>query len=125
MVGRVTIGSGNDIDIGGALAPQTSGTDVLGLVATNDLYVAHVRLVDADLVGSDLRGQRHLANDTSDGSHGTMNFTGSSTTANGGDMTMFTTRNYNYDANLLKLPPPWFPQLQAYTTVLFREIPPN
>ncbi len=125
VVGRVTIGSGNDIDIGGAVAPQTTGTDVLGLVATNDLYVA--TYVPSTLTWSAaicvINGTWQT--DTSDGSHNTMNFTGSSTTANGGDMTMFDTRNYNYDPNLLKLPPPWFPQLQAYTTVFFREIPPN
>ena len=125
VVGRVTIGTGNDIDIGGALAPQTSGTDVVGLVATNDLYIA--TYVPSNLTWSAaicvINGTWQT--DTSDGSHGTMNFTGSSTTANGGDMTMFGTRNYNYDPNLLKLPPPWFPQLQAYTTVFFREIPPS
>ena len=124
-VGRVTVGSANDIDIGGPLAPQTSGTDVLGLVATNDVYVA--QYVPSTLTWSAaicvINGTWQT--DVSDGSHSTMNFSGSSTTANGGDMTMFATRNYNYDPNLLKLPPPWFPQLQAYTTVFFREITPS
>jgi Tfp pilus assembly protein PilX len=125
VVGRVTIGSGNDIDIGGVLNPKTSGTDVLGLVATNDVYIA--QYVPSTLTWSAaicvINGT--WQGDKSDGSHNTMNFTGSSTTANGGDMTMFDTRNYDYDPNLLKLPPPWFPQLQAYTTVFFRELPPS
>ena len=35
-----------------------------------------------------------------------------------------TTRVYNYDANLLYLPPPWFPTFpNSYTTLLFRQVP--
>jgi hypothetical protein len=125
VVGRVTIASKDDIVVGGPLAPKTSGTDVLGLVATNDVVIA--KYVPSTLTWSAavcaVGGT--WKTDTSDDSKDTMTFTGSSATADGGDMTMFDKRVYSYDANLLKLPPPWFPQLQAYTTVLFREISPS
>ena len=59
-------------------------------------------------------------------SHTVMNFSGSSTTADGGDMTMFGTRNYDYDDNLKFLMPPWFPsQGNPWVTTLFRELPPS
>jgi hypothetical protein len=37
---------------------------------------------------------------------------------------MFDPRVYSYDQDLLYLPPPWFPVIEdAYTIVLFRELP--
>jgi hypothetical protein len=37
---------------------------------------------------------------------------------------MFTNRTYGYQQELLFLPPPWFPIVDdAYTVVLFRELP--
>ncbi len=39
---------------------------------------------------------------------------------------MYNPRTTHYDDNLLYLPPPWFPTVgDAYTVVLFRELPPN
>jgi hypothetical protein len=39
---------------------------------------------------------------------------------------MFNTRVYSYDTSLLYLPPPWFPVIEdAYTVILFRELPAN
>ena len=53
-----------------------------------------------------------------------MTFMGSTATAQGGQMSMFDTRNYNYDDSLLYLQPPWFPTIgDAYTVLLFRELP--
>jgi hypothetical protein len=53
-----------------------------------------------------------------------MYFRGSSATNLGGSMTMFQTRDYGYLQELQYLPPPWFPTIEeAYTVVLFRELP--
>ncbi len=50
---------------------------------------------------------------------------GSTATNQGGYMSMFTARVYDYDSTLLYLPPPWFPALEdAYTVKLFREVTP-
>ena len=63
---------------------------------------------------------------TQDGSHGNMYFRGSSATNLGGSLTMFQTRDYGYQPDLQYLPPPWFPTVEdAYTIVLFRELPGN
>ena len=59
------------------------------------------------------------------GTHGTMTFTGSTATNGGGSMSMFNTRVYNYDTNLLWLTPPWFPTVdKPYTVLMQREITP-
>ena len=53
-----------------------------------------------------------------------MTFTGSTATADGGSMSLFRTRVYQYDQTLYYLPPPWFPTVDgAYTTLLVRELP--
>jgi hypothetical protein len=53
-----------------------------------------------------------------------MTFTGSTVTSDGGYMSMFTTRYYNYDPTLQYLQPPWFPAVgDPYQILLFRELP--
>lgn len=125
VVGRVTVGSASDIDVGGAIAPKTAGTDVIGLLATNNLVIAQYAPSTLTWSAAVCVLNGTWETDTQDGTKSTMNFTGSAVTADGGNMQMYSARNYGYDANLLKLPPPWFPELQSYTTVFFRELPPS
>jgi Tfp pilus assembly protein PilX len=124
--GRVTVASNSNIVLEGALNPVTPGTDVIGLNAQNDLIIAQYTPNNLTWNASVLAQTGTWHTYSSDGSHSTMTFTGSSTTADGGDMTMFDTRSYGYDDNLKFLQPPWFPSLvKPWTTTLFRELPPS
>jgi hypothetical protein len=125
--GRVTVASNGDIIVGDDIGYVTSGSDVLGLMAKNNVWVA-------SWVGNSLtwraaalaeNGYWSQPTSTCSGCHsGTMTFTGSSATYLGGAMDMFANRSYNYDSTLQYLQPPWFPTLpQAYTIVLYRNLP--
>ncbi len=122
--GRVTVASNNNIDIGGGTSYVTPGQDVLGMIAANSVIVAHWVPNNLSWTGATLAQSGSWSSYNNDGSHGTMTFTGSTATKLGGSMTMFQTRIYNYDPNLLYLPPPWFPTFpNSYTTLLFRQVP--
>ncbi len=122
--GRVTVASNNDIDVAGNISYVTPGQDVLGLVAESDLVVTQYAPPNLTWSAAVLAETGSWGSYSSDGSHGTMTFTGSSATKLGGDFTMFDTRLYYYDQNLLFLSPPWFPTLSdSYTTVLYRQVP--
>ena len=100
-----------------------TGDDVLGLIAANDVIVAQWAPYDLNWRAAVLAqtGARHSA--SSDGSHGTAVFTGSTTSNGSPYMDMFKTRVYNYDASLQYLEPPWFPTIDyAYTVLLYREL---
>jgi hypothetical protein len=121
--GRVTVGSNDDIVIADDIAPVAPGTDVLGLVAYNDLWIATWGPYNLDWTAALLvqTNTWHTAPGAS--TKGTMNFTGSAATKTGGGFA-FNTRNYNYELSLLYLSPPWFPVIDdVYTVSLFREIP--
>jgi hypothetical protein len=124
LQGRVTVASNADVIIGGHIRYKTPGTDVLGLIARNDLIVAEWVPSTLNWVGATIAQTGQWRSYDQDQSHATMNFTGSTATNKGGYMSMFATRNYNYDPNLLFLQPPFFPVLEeAYTVLFFREIP--
>ena len=121
--GRVTVASNNDIIVGDNLDYVQTGDDVLGLIAANDVIVAQWAPYDLNWRAAVLAqtGARHSA--SSDGSHGTAVFTGSTTSNGSPYMDMFKTRVYNYDASLQYLEPPWFPTIDyAYTVLLYREL---
>jgi Tfp pilus assembly protein PilX len=123
VVGRVTIGTNNNMYIKDDISYGTPGQDVLGLVALNSVIIGEY--VPDDLVwrAAVIAQSGTWRTYAQDGSHDTMTFTGSSATADGGQMTMFDTRTYSYDSNLHQLPPPWFPVLEdSYTTLIFREL---
>ena len=123
--GRVTVASANNIVIADNTNPVTPGTDVLGLIASNDMIVAHWCPTNLTWSAATIaqNGAWHSYNN--DGSHGTMTFTGSTVTAQGGYMSMFTTRSYNYDPNLQFLQAPWFPSVGTpYKILLFRQVNP-
>jgi hypothetical protein len=122
--GRVTVASTVDIVVGGNISVVSNTDDVLGLAATTDVTVAQWVPNDMSWQCSVLAQTGTWRTYTQDGSHNNMYFRGSSATKNGGSLTMFQTRDYGYQADLQYLPPPWFPTVEdAYTIVLFRELP--
>lgn len=126
--GRVTVTSNNNIVIGNNISYQPSTNSVLGLVALNNMIVAYwtpnnlswnAATIATTGVWSDTCGVFGYQC----GTHGSMVFTGSTATNNGGSMSMFTTRTYNYDPNLLWLLPPWFPTVdKPYSVLMQREL---
>jgi hypothetical protein len=128
--GRVTVASNNNIVIGDTISYAVPGDDVLGLVAKNNmvvaLYVPSVFTWQAATIAQSGRWTDWCGyGGSSCGSKTSMTFTGSTATKQGGSMSMFGTRNYNYDPNLLYLQPPWFPTVEdAYTVLISRELKP-
>ncbi|HEY0417260.1 MAG TPA: pilus assembly PilX N-terminal domain-containing protein [Gaiellaceae bacterium] len=127
--GRVTVASNNDVVIGGNIDYVTDGTDTLGLMAKGDMLVAQWSPATVSWRAAALAqtGKWQSAPNAPNGSHnGTMTFTGSTAAINGGQMSMFDFRVYQYDSTLAYLQPPWFPTVsQSYTVQLFRELPPS
>ena len=128
VAGRVTVASNQDIIVGDDIGYVSNGTNVLGLMAKNNVFVAEWVPTNLTWRGAVLaeNGQRSQSPDAChSGCHGgTMTFAGSTASYNSPYMDMFATRHYNYDATLLYLQPPWFPTLpQAYTTFLYRNLP--
>jgi hypothetical protein len=122
--GRVSVASNDDVVVGGDIAYVQPGDDVLGLIAKNDVIIAKYVPTTMTWTAGVLAQSGTWKTYDNSGSHNTMNFYGSSATKLGGSLTMFDVRNYNYDPRLIFLPPPWFPIVDdAYTVVLFRELP--
>lgn len=122
--GRATVASAGDVIVGGNLAYDRAGTDVVGLVAGNDVLVPAwaPTTLSWSAASIAITGQWHSY--LTSGSGGTMTFNGSAATNLGGFMSQYAVRNYVYDRNLLFLQPPYFPVLEeAYTIELFREVP--
>jgi len=126
--GRVTVASNQDIIVGDDVGYVSNGTNVLGLMAKNNVYVAEWAPTNITWRGAVLaeNGQRSQSPDAChNGCHGgTMTFSGSTASYLSPYMDMFANRHYNYDATLAYLQPPWFPTLpQAYTVLLYRNLP--
>ena len=127
--GKVTLGVGNakNIWIGGNL-DYTSSSDVLGLIAANEMIVAmwcpnNLDWRAATIAQGGTSGNGQWRSETGSPIKGTMNFTGSTATAGGGYMSMFGTRNYLYDTNLAAVSPPFFPILEAPYVISSCELP--
>ena len=124
--GRVTVASNNDVLVGNATTYVQPGTDVLGLIAANDVVIPQWAPSDLTWYAATIAENGQFVSASNDGSHGTMTFNGSVATRNGGSMSMFRTRVYNYDPNLLYRQPPWWPNVgDAYTVVYEREVSPS
>jgi len=124
--GRVTVASNNVVVISNNITYLQSGDDVLGLVSANDMIVAQWAPTNLNWRSATIAQSGAWHSYSSDGSHGTLTFTGSTSTYLGGQMSMFQTRVYQYDDTLLYLQPPWFPTIDgAYTILLSRELPPT
>ena len=96
-------------------------------MASNNMFVTQWAPANLNWRAATLAqaGQWESAPNAPSGSHnGTMTFTGSTAALNGGQMSMFDYRVYQYDPTLAYLQPPWFPTLtNNYTVELFRELP--
>jgi len=126
VTGQATVASNDDIVIADTLSYATPGVDVLGLIAKNDMVVAAYVPYDLNWTAATVAQNGQWRSYAQSTDHGTMTFTGSTATNGGGYMSMFATRNYVYDSNLLYLQPPYFPLiLDTYTVVSFRELPPS
>jgi hypothetical protein len=128
--GRVTVTSNNNIVIGNNISYQAGTNSVLGLVALNNMIVAYWGPNNLSWTAATIATTGQWT-DTCGmfsyqcGTHGSMVFTGSTATNNGGSMSMFSSREYDYDPNLLWLLPPWFPTVdKPYTVLMQREITP-
>jgi hypothetical protein len=134
--GRVTVASSQDIIIGGPIDYVDPSTDVIGLLAKVNVFVAEYApntftwkgaiLAQTGAIqywGSPIltcNGQKHT---------GTMTFVGSWASKQGACMATsdllhgYTTRVYNYDPNLSNLQPPFLPVLEeAYKILRYREV---
>lgn len=124
--GRVTVASNNNVVVGGNITYAQSGDDVLGLVAAHDVIVAQWTPSTLAWRAATIAQSGAWRSWSTDGSHTSMTFTGSTSTNLGGYMGMFKTRVYQYDDTLLYLQPPWFPTVDgAYTILLSRELTPS
>ena len=122
--GRVTVASEADIVVAADISYVQLADDVLGLEAKRAMYVAAWVPTNLNWRAATLTQSGRWESAGPNGSKGTMVFTGSTATADGGQMSMFDTRVYNYDQSLLYLPPPWFPTMTAsYEYTSFRELP--
>jgi len=126
--GLVTVTSNNNIVIGNNISYQPGTNSVLGLVALNSMIVAYWVPYNLSWNAATIATTGQWTDTCGAfgyrcGTHGTMTFTGSTATNNGGSMSMFGTRVYDYDPNLLWLLPPWFPTVdKPYTVLMQREI---
>ena len=124
--GRVTIGTADDVYVGGNISYQTSGDDTLGLIATSDLIITNYAPSTLAWRAATLAQTGQWKTNLSDGSHSTMTFTGSQAMYNGGSAGMFASRTYNYDDTLVYQRPPLFPTIEGtWETVYWREVDPN
>jgi|GEM_PF-1344658 len=123
--GQITLASRNNVYIGNDIRYETDADDVLGLIATGDVIIGEYTPQNLDWRAATLaqNGQWRTNKGTTD--HGTMRFTGSIATSEGGYASMFATRVYNYDPTLQALRPPLFPTLEgSWKIAYWREVTP-
>lgn len=137
--GRVTVESGGDVVLAAPINPVTAGTDVIGLVAADNLVFAGYATnatfnFDASVITEGSNSNAYNPSGNASGEFETYNqsgsasmtWTGSAMDFTGGDMVGFASRSYDYDSTLQYLPPPWWPYIaQPYEVTLFRELPPT
>lgn len=125
--GRVTIATKGNVYVGGNISYASSGDDVLGLIAANEVIITKytpsvLTWRAASLAQS---GQWRTYQGNSDGRHSSMTYIGSQTTADGGYASMFDNRTYQYDETLQRLRPPFYPILEgSWQTYYWREVTP-
>jgi hypothetical protein len=123
--GRVTIGSADDVYVGGNISYETSGDDTLGLIATSDLIITDYAPSTMTWRAATLAQTGQWKTNGSSGSKSSMSFTGSQAMYNGGSAPMFNSRFYNYDDTLVYQRPPLFPTIEGtWETVYWREVDP-
>ncbi|MEZ5081287.1 MAG: hypothetical protein R2878_11655 [Thermoleophilia bacterium] len=124
--GQVTLVSASNVYIGNDIDYETSGDDVLGLIAGGEMIMANYTPTNLNWRAATLaqNGQWRTAAGYS-GNHGQLVFRGSTATSNGGYANMFNSRSYLYDTTLKSLRPPLFPTLEGdWDVSKWREVTP-
>ncbi len=125
--GAATVVSANNLYIGGNIAysqPAPPRSDVLGMVATNNLNIAEYTPHDLLLYGATISqaGRTESSPTSPNHTHGTLTEYMSTATKRGGQNEMFTTRVYHWDPGLATLSPPYWPRVGAWLTKYWREV---
>ena len=125
--GRVTIATIANAYVGGNIHYETDNDDVLGIIANGESiftqYTPRNTEVRAAMLAQSGKWRSNIS--TPDGNHDTFVYTGSTATFDGGYMSMFNTRTYQYDVTLKSRRPPLFPVLEdSWETEYWREITP-
>lgn len=123
--GRVTVATPGNVYIGGNIAYETEGDDVLGLIATNDIIFTRYTPTNTSVRAATLAQyglwRTWLSSPTS--GHNQLVYTGSQTTNQGGYASQFANRDYNYDPVLRFLRPPFYPIIEgSWETRYWREV---
>jgi len=124
--GQVTLASKTNIYIGNNISYETDGDDVLGLVAGGEMIMSENTPNSLTWRAATLAQNGQWRTNTGSTTHnGTMTFTGSTATSDGGYASMFNNRVYNYDTTLQSLRPPLFPTIEGSWGVSYwREVTP-
>lgn len=123
--GQVTLATRNNVYIGNDIAYETDTDDVLGLIAAGELIIGEYSPSDLNWRAATLAQNGQWRTNTGATTKGTMTFTGSTATSDGGYASMFATRVYNYDPTLQSLRPPLFPTLEgSWQVTYWREVTP-
>jgi hypothetical protein len=138
--GRVTVASSDKVMIGGNIAYETSGDDVLGLIARHDMVISALAVSLDQVVGSDLsiraasiavQGEWRtylplgigLPGNLGGLLHDRLEYTGMQATKAGFDISQYQTSEFVYDETLRELVPPYFPIFEgSWRSAYWREI---
>ena len=140
--GRVTVGSSDKVMIGGNIAYETSGDDVLGLIARHDVVISALAVNLNQVVGNDLsiraasiavQGEWRtylplgigLPGNLGGLLHDHLQYTGMQATRAGFDISQYQSMEFSYDDTLRELRPPYFPIFEgSWRSAYWREITP-
>lgn len=125
--GRVTVATKANVYIGGNINYQSSGDDVLGLIAGGEVIIAKYTPRNLTWRAASLAqsGLWRTNDGAADGLHDSMLYIGSQTTYAGGYASMFDSRQYQWDQTLARLRPPLYPILEgSWETFYWREVLP-
>ncbi len=126
--GRVTVATKGNVYVGGNIA--YAGDDVLGLIAAQEVVITNYAPRDlswrAATVAQAGKWRTNTGNPfPGDTAHESMTFIGAQATAEGGYASMFKRREYQYDENLRRIRPPFYPIIEgSWATRYWREVDP-
>ena len=123
--GKATVVSAGNVYIGGNITyAHEHDIDVLGLIATNSVFMAQYAPDELTWRAATIAqsGTWETAPGATARSHFKMTYKGSTATKRGGQAGMFKSRDYSWDADLAKLPPPFWPRVGSWLTQYWREV---
>jgi len=138
--GRVTVASSDKILLGGDIAYETDGDDVLGLIARHDVVVSALAVNLNQVVGGDVsiraasiavQGEWRtylplgigLPGNLGGLLHDRLEYSGMQATKAGFDISQYQSMDFSYDDTLRELRPPYFPIFEgSWRSLYWREI---